>query len=110
MKFLLNTLIFLLLLPMPSYAITYDEIYEQISKTLDKDPYFSCEQQVRDFIWAKIDFSNEQDPYLKKIDHISCACNLWAKENDITFDLEKHHKELKNLLNKCISLNESIDL
>lgn len=110
MKFLLNTLIFLLLLPMPSYATTYDEIYEQISKTLDKDPFFSCQQQVHDFISNKIDFSNDNDPYLKKLDQVSCACNMWAREYNTVFNLEKNHKEIKTFLEKCLSLSDSIDL
>ena len=86
------------------------KIYNHISKTLDNDPFFSCQQQVHDFIWNKIDFSNDNDPYLKKLDQVSCACNMWAREYNTVFNLEKNHKEIKTFLEKCLSLSESIDL
>lgn len=110
MKSIFKIFLFVVCFPFGAHAITYEEIYNHISKTLDNDPFFSCQQQVHDFIWNKIDFSNDNDPYLKKLDQVSCACNMWAREYNTVFNLEKNHKEIKTFLEKCLSLSESIDL
>lgn len=101
---------FMSLFIIPVYAVTYDDWYKTISESLEKDPYLSCLDQVHNFLWPKIDFENEKDPNLQKLDQSPCACRMWAREHDEEFDIEEHHKELKVYLDRCIELSNTIEL
>lgn len=100
----------LICIPLKAYCNSYEKFSNYLMETIENDPFLSCDSRVREFLWAKADFSNENDPYMKKLDQVSCACHMWAKKHHKVFDLEQHHKELKPFLDKCISLSNSIDL